>query len=209
MEQYTAVIADDHPMIRKAVAQLLTTAGLVVVAEAQDGLEAIAQVRAHRPTLLVLDIAMPHARGIEVFAETKRWSPETKPLIFSGMTSVSLFQELVDEGANGVFFKRGEMSVFADAVPRILAGENIVAHDIQSMLKGAENTARLTLRERQVLSLICHGNTNKQIAEQLGVSAKTIDNHRTNLMSKVGAHSIAELLAYAMREGVLETLKES
>ena len=209
MEQDTAVIADDHPMIRKAVAQLLTTAGLVVVAEAQDGLEAIAQVRAHRPTLLVLDIAMPHARGIEVFAEAKRWSPETKTLVFSGMTSVSLFQELVDEGANGVFFKRGEMSVFADAVPRILAGENIVAPDIQSMLKGAENTARLTLRERQVLSLICHGNTNKQIAEQLGVSAKTIDNHRTNLMSKVGAHSIAELLAYAMREGVLETLKES
>ena len=209
MGQDTAVIADDHPMIRKAVAQLLTTAGLVVVAEAQDGLEAIAQVRAHRPTLLVLDIAMPHARGIEVFAEAKRWSPETKTLVFSGMTSVSLFQELVDEGANGVFFKRGEMSVFADAVPRILAGENIVAPDIQSMLKGAENTARLTLRERQVLSLICHGNTNKQIAEQLGVSAKTIDNHRTNLMSKVGAHSIAELLAYAMREGVLETLKES
>jgi DNA-binding NarL/FixJ family response regulator len=209
MEQNTAVIADDPPMIRKAVAQLLTTAGLVVVAEAQDGLEAIAQVRAHRPTLLVLDIAMPHARGIEVFAEAKRWSPETKTLVFSGMTSVSLFQELVDEGANGVFFKRGEMSVFADAVPRILAGENIVAPDIQSMLKGAENTARLTLRERQVLSLICHGNTNKQIAEQLGVSAKTIDNHRTNLMSKVGAHSIAELLAYAVREGVLETLKES
>ena len=99
MPKPTAVIADDHAMIRQGIRQMLSSAGIDVVAEAADGLEAIAQVRSHKPALLILDIAMPYARGIEVFGEARRWSPGTKIAVFSGMTSTGLLRELAEAGA--------------------------------------------------------------------------------------------------------------
>jgi DNA-binding NarL/FixJ family response regulator len=206
---HTAVIADDHALIRQGIAQILQSAGLRVVAEAQDGLEAVAQVRAHQPTLLTLDIAMPYARGIEVFVEARRWSPETKIIVFSGMTSVGLFRELDQAQVDGIFLKRGDLEQFSKAVRRVLSGERVLSADVLEMLEKADNTHELTLRERQILSLVAQGHTNKEIGERLGVSAKTIDNHRTNLMRKTGVHSVAGLLAFALREGLLETFKET
>lgn len=206
---HTAVIADDHALIRQGIAQILQSAGLRVVAEAQDGLEAVAQVRAHQPTLLTLDIAMPYARGIEVFVEARRWSPETKIIVFSGMTSVGLFRELDQAQVDGIFLKRGDLEQFSKAVRRVLSGERVLSADVLEMLEKADSTHELTLRERQILSLVAQGHTNKQIGERLGVSAKTIDNHRTNLMRKTGVHSVAGLLAFALREGLLETFKET
>ena len=204
----TAVIADDHALIRRGITQNLTSAGLTVVAEAQNGLEAVAQVRSHAPALLTLDIAMPYARGIEVFGEARRWSPETKIIVLSGLPSVGLLRELDAAEADGIFLKRGDLAQFAQAVPRVLAGERVVSEEAQEMLAGANETADLTLRERQVLSLLAQGFGNKDISARLGVSVKTIDNHRTNLMRKLGAHSIAELLAFALREGLLDSSRE-
>ena len=209
MSKPTAVIADDHPMIRDAIAQMLKAAGVSVVAQAQDGLEAIARVRAHLPALLTLDIAMPHAHGIDVLVEARRWSPGTRILVFSGMTSAGLYRQMVTAQADGIFVKHGAVALFAKAIPRILAGEQIIAPEVTDCLDQAPDGPDLTLREHQVLSLLAQGLSNKPIAERLGVSAKTIDNHRTNLMRKVGAHSLAELLARALREGLLDIHKGS
>lgn len=205
----TAVIADDHGLIRQGIAQILTSAGLQIVGEAADGLEAVAQVRAHQPTLLTLDIAMPYARGIEVFGEARRWSPDTKIMVFSGMTSTGLLRELDDAEADGIFLKRGDLEQFSRAVPRVLAGERVVSDDAKELLATEDQTTDLTLRERQILSLVAQGLGNRDISERLGVSAKTVDNHRTNLMRKLGAHSVAELLAFALREGLLDTHRET
>ena len=166
----TAVIADDHALIRQGINQILTSAGLTVVAEAQNGLEAVAQVRSHAPALLTLDIAMPYARGIEVFGEARRWSPETKIIVLSGLTSVGLLRELDAAEADGIFLKRGDLAQFAQAVPRVLAGERVVSEEAQEMLAGANETADLTLRERQVLSLLAQGFGNKDFSARLGVS---------------------------------------
>lgn len=204
----TAVIADDHALIRLGIAQILTSAGLTVVGEAENGLEAVAQVRSHQPALLTLDIAMPYARGIEVFGEARRWSPATKIIVFSGLTSSGLVRELNDAKADGIFLKRGDVAQFAEAVPRVLAGERIVCAEAQEMLFTENETAELTMRERQVLSLLAQGFANKAISLRLGVSIKTVDNHRTNLMRKLGAHSMAELLAFALREGLLDSSRE-
>jgi len=209
MSEPTAVIADDHPMIRDAIGQLLKAAGVNVVAQAHDGLEAIAQVRAHLPALLTLDIAMPHAHGIDVLVEARRWSPETRILVFSGMNSAGLYRQIVAAQADGVFVKHGAIELLADAIPRILSGEQIIAPEVMEYLDQARDGPDLTLREHQVLSQLAQGFSNKTIAERLGVSAKTIDNHRTNLMRKVGAHSLAELLAHALREGLLDVHKGS
>lgn len=205
----TAVIADDHAMIRQGIAQILTSAGVQVVAEAANGLEAIALVRSHQPTLLTLDIAMPYSRGIEVFGEVRRWSPDTRIIVFSGMTSEGLLSELATAGAEAIFLKREEIGAFTAAIPDILAGHSLLGPGVAEILEAATEREQLTAREKQILSLIAQGLSNRDIAERLGVSAKTVDNHRTNLMRKVQVHSVAGLIAYAVREGLMEANLET
>lgn len=209
MPKPTAVIADDHALIRQGIYQILISAGVDVVAEASDGLEAIAMVRSHQPTLLTLDIAMPYSRGIEVFGEARRWSQDTRIIVFSGITSTGLLSKLADAGADAIFLKRGELKAFSDAIPRIIDGERLYGPGVAELVETSQNTNSLTAREHQILSLIAQGLNNRGIAGRLGLSAKTIDNHRTNLMRKVEVHSIAELLAYALREGLLDANRET
>lgn len=209
MTSPTAVIADDHAMIRQGIAQILTSAGVDVVAEASNGLEAIALVRKHQPTLLTLDIAMPYSRGIEVFGEARRWSPDTRIIVFSGMTSEGLLSELATAGAEAIFLKREEIAAFTAAIPDILAGRSLLGPGVAEILAAAAEREQLTAREKQILSLVAQGLGNRDIAERLGVSAKTVDNHRTNLMRKVQAHSVAELIAYAVREGLMDANLET
>ena len=204
MSHSTAVIADDHPMIREGLAQLLKTAGISVVAEAGDGLEAIAMVRRHKPKLLLLDVAMPYARGIEVFGEARRWSPDTRIVVFSGMTSAGLIGELASAGADGIFLKREDLTALATSIPAILDGQQTFGPGVASLIE-ASGGADLTVREREVLGLVAQGMTNRDIGRRLGISTKTVDNHRSNLMRKVNVHSVAELMSFAMREGLLDT----
>ena len=209
MTAQTAVIADDHAMIRQGIAQILASTGVEVVAQATNGLEAIALVRSHQPALLTLDIAMPYSRGIEVFGEVRRWSPDTRIIVFSGMTSAGLLSDLATAGAEAIFLKREEISAFTAAIPGILAGQRILGPGVEEILTAAAERENLTARERQVLSLVAQGLGNRDIADRLGVSTKTVDNHRTNLMRKVQVHSVAELIAYAVREGLMEASLET
>lgn len=202
----TVVIADDHALLRDGIAQIVASLDdLVVVGEAEDGLQAIAQVRQHQPSLLMLDIAMPYAQGIEIYTEVRRWSPETLIVVFTGLTSVRLLSELVSAGVDGLFMKRGDPQRLKESLPLILRGTKVIAPEILALLEANETTGELTARERQILALVAAGNSNREIAERLGVSPKTIDNHRTNLMRKLDVHSVAELLNYALREGYLDS----
>ncbi len=201
----TAIVADDHALLRNGIKNIIASVGdIEVVAEAGDGLEAISLVRQHRPTLLTLDIAMPHAQGIEIYTEVRRWSPDTLVAVFTGLTSVRLLSELVSAGVDGLFMKRGDPQRLADGLPLILSGAKVIAPEIVEFLEANTPAGELTDRERQILSLVASGNSNKEIAERLGVSPKTVDNHRTNLMRKLDVHSVAELLNYALREGYLD-----
>ena len=207
--QHTAVVADDHKLLRAGIVQILTSQmGIQVVAEAADGFNAISAVKQFKPDLLTLDIAMPYAQGVAVYSEVKRWSPYTRVVVFTGVTSSSLLCELVDAGVHGVFTKRGDIDEFSQAIPIILNGGKVISQDAAAIIDVGTNTQDLTARERQILSLICNGQSTKGIAETLSVSAKTIDNHRTNIMSKLGVRSLAELLTYALREGLLDAQRE-
>lgn len=208
MTKTTAVIADDHAMIRDGLRKILTSANVSVVAEAADGLEAVALVRKHQPDLLTLDLAMPYSRGIEVFGEARRWSPRTRVVVFSGLTSTSLISRLATAGADGIFLKRDDLSKFSEAIPHIISGQNMYGPGVGELIAKAGTVQDLTAREHQILSLVAQGLTNRDIGDRLGVSAKTVDNHRTNMMRKVGAHSAAELLSFAMREGLLDANRE-
>jgi DNA-binding NarL/FixJ family response regulator len=208
--RFHAVIADDHAIVRAGLRTALETPGMVetdgiaVVAEAGDGLQAISAVRQHRPQLLLLDVQMPHAGGLEVLLEARRWSPDTKIVILTGVMSVGKISELVSSGVDGLFSKGEENTELYRQLPNILRGRRHIAASLVAMLEDAPDAPDLTARERQTLNLIVAGQSNKEIAETLGISAKTVDRHRTSLMQKLDVHSVAQLIAYALREGLID-----
>lgn len=208
--RFHAIIADDHAIVRAGLRTAIETPGLVevdgikVVAEAADGLQAIAALRQHRPHLLLLDVQMPHAGGLEVLVEARRWSPDTRIVVLTGVMSVGKISELVSSGVDGLFSKGEDNSEMYRQLPNILRGRRHIAASFVAMLEQAPDQPKLSDRERQTLNLIVAGKSNKEIAETLGISAKTVDRHRTNLMQKLDVHSVAQLIAYALREGLID-----
>ncbi|MCB1390276.1 MAG: response regulator transcription factor [Rhodobacteraceae bacterium] len=211
--RFHAIIADDHAIVRSGLRRALETPGLVepagiaVVAEAGDGLEAIAAVRRHRPALLLLDVQMPLAGGVEVVLEARRWSPETRIVVLTGVTASGKIAELVHCGVDGLFSKGDDDADLFRQLPAILRGRRHIAPALRR-LDAAPPPPALSDRERQTLNLIVSGRSNREIADTLGISAKTVDRHRTNLMQKLDVHSVAQLIAYALRERLIDPSAE-
>ncbi len=205
----TAVIADDHAIVRQGTLQILTSIDNVeIVAEADNGLSAIAAVKKHEPDLLVLDAAMPMARGIEVYSEARRWTPQTRIVLLTGFTSLSLLADWLDAGVDGVLLKSCSPDELRRGFITVLEGGSYVAKSVQDKLGAAIAPSGLTAREHEVLSLIATGHANRAIAERLSISPKTVEKHRGSLMAKLGVHSVAELMVYALREGLLDEHKQ-
>ncbi|MHA7872577.1 MAG: LuxR C-terminal-related transcriptional regulator, partial [Hyphococcus sp.] len=158
----------------------------------------------HAPALVFADIAMPYAGGLEAVDEIRRWSPNSRLVIMTGLTSRGLIAQAHASLVEGIFLKSDPPAELANAVPAILGGVRVYSKAVNTILKEAAPAELLTGRERQVLLGICRGETNAVIAEQLGVSANTVDKHRTNMMRKLNVHSAAELLALALREGLMD-----
>ena len=183
---------------------LITAEGISVLAEAADGLEAIAMVRQHRPDLLMLDVQMPLAGGVEVLIEARRWSPDTKIVVLTGVAAVGLVSSLVDSGVDGLFSKADDNTELYQRLPGILNGQRYIAKTFVAALEEAPKPELLTARERQILNMILSGQSNKEIANALGISAKTVDKHRTSMMQKIDVHSVPQLMAFALREGLID-----
>ncbi|MGB1139429.1 MAG: LuxR C-terminal-related transcriptional regulator [Halioglobus sp.] len=205
----TVVIADDHAIIREAIDDLL--AGVPqdgdytyeVVAVAENGLEALAAVKSHRPTLLFLDISMPYASGSEIIHDIRRWSPDTRIAVFTGVTSAGTLAGILEAGADGIFSKADAARDMVDKLPVLLRGERYIAKEFTDIIRQGQQAGSLTGRERQVLNMIVAGKSNKEIAQQLHISPKTVEKHRGSLMSKLGAKSVAQLMALALKEGLI------
>ena len=181
------------------------------LAAAQDFAErdAVRAARTRRPSLFVLDLSMPYARGVEVFVEIRRQSPETRIAVLTGMSSSGLLAELTSAGVDGLFLKRGDPSLLARGLRLVLEGAKFVSPDVVELLEARPPGPELSPRERQTLSLVAQGLTNAEIGERLHISHKTVEKHRTSLMAKLGVHSMSELLAHALREGLLDSLSET
>lgn len=203
-----AVVADDHAIVRQGVKSILRLhPDIEVVGEAANGVELITLVKRYKPALAFADIAMPYASGLETVDEIKRWSPDSKLVILTGLTSRGLIAQAHAAPVDGVFLKSDPPEELFNAIPAILSGDRVYSTAIKAILDEATHADKLTARERQVLLGIARGETNAKIAERLGLSANTVDKHRTNMMRKLSVHSAAELLALAVREGLLDSAK--
>lgn len=203
----TVVIADDHEIVRDGLRTTLSRIpdlSIEVVAEAGNGIETVTLVKKFKPDLLLLDVTMPLASGEEILLDLRRWSPETKIVIFTAVTTPRVLASLVASEVDGAFAKGGDIEELRSALPVILSGGKFIGEDIIGRMdSGPDPLDELTPRERQILTIVISGKTNPEIAEQLSISPKTVDKHRTSAMAKLDLHSVSELITWAAREGLL------
>ena len=198
----SVVIADDHELTVQGLhAAIASLPDFQVIAQAGDGLQAIALCKQHQPDIVVLDVAMPGATGLEAFAEIRRWSPRTRAIIVTGSATPGLFSALDQAGVDGLFVKNGPVEEICDGLVRIAAGERIIS---ERATVPSSSSEPLSSRELQVLQGIANGLTNAGIADHLAISPKTVDNHRTSLMRKMGVRSSAALVVQAVRDGLVQ-----
>jgi two-component system response regulator NreC len=209
----TILLADDRRMMREGLRALLERQGdMKVVAEAEDGRAAVDAVRKHKPSVAILDLAMPGLNGIEAARQIAEARLGTKTIILSVHAEKRFVTEALRAGAAGYVLKDSAFEELAHAI-RVAADNQVylspaIARAVvegyigRSPQQRSSAFAVLTDRERQILQLLAEGRSAKQIATDLGVSIKTVETHRANIMKKLGKHSIAELTKYAIREGL-------
>jgi DNA-binding NarL/FixJ family response regulator len=204
------VLADDHAIVRQSLHLLLEKQGLTVVGEAADGAQAVELVREHLPDVAVLDISMPGVNGLEALRQIRRISPLTRTIVLSMHTDERYVREAMDSGAQGYVLKSQAANDLILAIRAAMRGEVYFGATIRAVtLAGragpeADAADRLSQRQRQVLQLVAEGKSTKDIAEQLGISPKTAEAHRSALMRKLGAHRAAELVRSAVRLGLID-----
>jgi DNA-binding NarL/FixJ family response regulator len=208
------VLVDDHALVRQGFRRILEDdPELSVVGEASNGLDAIALVKKTDPDVVVMDMAMPEMSGLHATMELMKQRPGTKVLILSMYSDEQYVRNALDAGAKGYILKNAIENDLTRAVKAVAAGEQYLAPELSSLLiraiqtggfeKASDPYDRLTQREKQVLQLIAHGKSNKEIAVMLDLSVNTVAVHRANLMSALGVHKTAELVLFAVKKGLV------
>lgn len=210
----SVVIADDHAIVRQGIASLLNTHDeLHVSGEASDGQELLRLVHRLRPQVALLDISMPGMNGITATMRLPKVSPATKVVLLSMFAERDFVIRALEAGARGYVTKQSIGIDLAQAILAVARGEFYLSPDVTSLVVSdylsairfrPERGDQLTLREREILQLIAEGRTNKEIAEQLQTSIKTVDTHRTHIMKRLNIHDLAGLVKYAVRTGLIE-----
>jgi DNA-binding NarL/FixJ family response regulator len=202
----TVLLADDHHLVRRGFRRLLEDdARIEVVGEAADGNEAVRLATDLRPHVVVMDAAMPGMSGMAATRAIRAVSSEIAVLMLSMHAEETVVRQAMDAGARGYILKNVVDLDLAAAIVRVAAGETVFDQNlVRSSLTGERS--RLTRRELEVLQLICDGLSNKDIAVKLNVSVNTVAVHRANIMSALGVHKTAELVVYALQNGLVNPL---
>ena len=204
----TVLLADDHALVRRGFRRLLEDdPDLAVVGEASNGEEAIRLAASLMPHVIVMDAAMPGTSGLAAIRVILEQRPSARILMLSMHSEETLVQQALAAGACGYVLKNALDLDLAAAVKKVAAGEKVIDPAVArpSPLPG-ERARRLTPRELEVLQLICNGLSNKEIALKLEVSANTVAVHRANIMNALGVHKAAELVVYALQNGLVSPL---
>jgi two-component system response regulator DegU len=217
MEKINIVLADDHVLVRKGIkAMLESDRDISVVGEANNGLEALEATRSLKPDILVLDIRMPELIGLEAAARLRKLAPDTKAVILSMHDSEEYVLQALDAGAFGYLLKDTDKNEFIKALKQVHAGSKYFTGAVSNVLAnrllnaksitnrpGAEDPYHLTRREKEILRMIIDGKNNKDIADSLDKSVRTVETHRFNIMKKIGVTNAVDMVNKAVRENLV------
>jgi len=204
-DKITVLLVDDHSLVRRGFRRILEDEkDIEVVAEASDGQEAVKLAHELHPKVIVMDCAMPGMNGLEATRKILTKQPSALVLMLSMHPEETLVKQALDAGARGYVLKNAVDLELGTAIRRVAIGETVLDSQLKRRpaLKGKRSTA-LTPRELEVLQMIVEGKSNKEIATVLDLSANTVAVHRANMMDALGAHKTAELVVYAIRNGLV------
>ena len=214
-KQYRVVIAEDHTILRDGLKSLLSSQpDFEVVAEAQDGREAIRCVQDFAPDVILMDLSMPRMNGLDAIKEIQKTNPDTKIVALTVHKTEEYVLATLQAGADGYVLKDATHSELVMAMKNVLGGNRYLSPGVsekviegylkgRGALKSQSAWDTLTQREREILKLIAEGYKNKDIADYLCISLKTVEKHRTNLMNKLDLHNVAALTALAIDKGLI------
>ena len=206
------MIVDDHSMIREGLKQLLELDGdMRVVEEASDGVECLEKIGTAKPDVLLLDINMPRMNGLEVLAKLKEKKIKTKVLVLTVHNEIDYLLKAVEIGINGYLLKDSESSELKKAIVSVVDGENYIQPSLIPSLNAKmiqrdndkDKIDDLTRRELEVLKLLATGNYNKEIAEELGISERTVKNHVSNIFKKIEVTDRTQAAVFAIRNNLI------
>src|SRR6266436_7119268 len=201
----SVLLVDDHSLVRQGFRRILEDeADITVVGEAGDGTAAIRLAKELGPDVIVMDCAMPGTSGLIATRRILETSPKQAILMLSMHSEDTLVRQALDAGARGYVLKNANDLDLASAIKNVAAGKSVIDPQLKrtETLKGERDTA-LTARELQVLQYIVAGKSNKEIASELDLSVNTVSVHRANIMERLGIHKTAELVVYAIRNGLV------
>jgi DNA-binding NarL/FixJ family response regulator len=200
----SVLLVDDHSLVRRGFRRMLEDdPAITVVGEAEDGHQAVQLAAELLPKVVVMDFAMPSMNGAVAARHILRTAPETAILILSMHAEASYVRTCLEAGARGYILKNALDLEMVDAVKQVAAGKLVLDQRLGSLAQPAGPPPQLTTRELEVLHLIVHGKSNKEIAIVLSLSANTVAVHRANIMQTLGIHNTAELVVYAIRQGLV------
>lgn len=217
--KHRIIIAEDHTILREGLRSLLSSdPDLEIVGEAQDGQEAIRCVEKLKPNLVLMDLSMPRMSGMEAIKEIKKRSSDTKILVLTVHKNEEYILATLQAGADGYALKDSTYAELGIAIRNVLSGNHYISPAIsgriiegylrgRKTLKPTSSLDTLTQRERGILKMIAEGYKNKEIADYLCISVKTVEKHRANLMQKLDLHSVSALTAFAMERGLVTKCK--
>jgi len=211
MKTVRVLIADDHAMVRAGIRALLEDiAGVVVVAEADTGRRAVDLALEHRPDVVLMDIGMKDLNGLDATAQIKARQCAARVIILSVHDNEAFVRQAMKAGASGYLLKGSPSMELGQAIEAVCAGETFLTPRastalVEGYVRGEGGEQALTPRQREVLQLIAEGHSSKEIAYRLGLSPKTIDAHRAQIMDRLGIRDVAGLVRYAIRTGLVSS----
>lgn len=212
--QLKVLIADDHAIIREGLRSLLENRGIQVMDIAKNGREAVEKAIALKPDIVMMDISMPNLNGVEATAKIREEVPHARVIALSIHSSKKIVDKMFDSGASGYILKESAFDEIYDAIQEVLRTNFYLTPAIARMCTDGQGKDRSTWetkpqfnkisrKQREVLQLIAEGKKTRDIAETLGISIKTVETHRRNIMKKLNIFSVAGLTKYAIREGII------
>lgn len=208
MSKIKVLIADDHDLVREGICKLLELYDEIeVVGEAGDGLETVSKVREYPPDLVLLDLNMPRMDGITAINKIKEINPEVKVLILTIHDEKEYIYEVVKAGAEGYIQKDIKPEELKDSIERVIQGERVFPRSVEELIKEIAvhkpQIDELSSREQEVLDLLAQGMSNRDIAEALFISEKTVKNHVSNILRKLSVNDRTQAVIVALKRGLV------